>query len=365
MDNYRRCNRCVMDNASDSTITFDENGNCSYCTKALSEINTTVYFPGEEGKRRLDAMIKMLKEENKDKPYDCVMGISGGLDSSYLAYLGHKWGLRILAVHIDDGYDTEISKENIKRLCDAAHIELRTITPDAEQFNDLILSYMKAGVPNLAIPQDNILFAFLYDTVAKEGIKYFLSGGNFALECVLQHDHVFNAMDTVNIRDIHRRFGAKPIDKLKFVSSYRKYANTKLGKVVQIRPLNYIDYNRDRAFRELYDFCGFEYYGSKHLENMLTAFVQLYWFPKKFGVDKRTSHLSSMIVSGQMTRDEALAILEEPIYDEELMNEYIDFMIANMGITREEFDRIMAAPSHEHTEYKTDKFSKVLRRIVK
>lgn len=364
MSNYRRCKRCVMDNKSDKNITFDENGYCSYCSKALSQINTSVYYPNDEGKKKLEDMLHMIKSENKDKKYDCIMGISGGLDSSYLAYLGYKWGLRILAVHIDDGYDTEISKKNIKKLCEAAQIELRTIAPDAEQFDDLTLAYMKAGVPNLAIPQDNILFAFLYDTVEKEGLKYFLSGGNFALECILQHDHVFNAMDTVNIMDIHRKFGTKPVDKLKFVSSYKKYINTKTGKVVQLRPLNYIDYNRDRAFKELNDFCGFEYYGSKHLENILTAFVQLYWFPKKFGVDKRTSHLSSMIVSGQMTREEALSELEKPIYDDKMMESYIEIIKRRLNISQHEFEEIMRAPAHEHTDYKIDKVGIMLRKVL-
>ncbi len=364
MEEYRICSRCVMDNSSDRSIVFDEEGHCNYCTKAFAEINTSVYFPGEEGKNRLTSMLEMIKEENKDKPYDCIMGISGGLDSSYLAYLGYKWGLRILAVHIDDGYDTDISKLNIKRLCDAAHIELRTVKPDAEQFNNLILSYMKAGVPNLAIPQDNILFAFLFDTVKKEKLKYFLSGGNFSLESILQKDHVFNAMDTVNIHDIHRRFGTKSIDKLKFVSSYDKYINSKTGKVVQLRPLNYIDYNRDRAFKELYDFCGFEYYGSKHLENILTAFVQLYWFPHKFGVDKRRSHLSSMIVSGQMTREQALCELEKPLYDEKMMNDYIEIITSRLNISQHEFEEIMRSPAHEHTDYKTDKVGIMLRKVL-
>ena len=359
------CKRCVMNDTSDRSITFDSNGYCNYCTAALKEINTTVYFPNEKGQSILEKMLQMVKNENKDKPYDCVMGISGGLDSSYLAYLGYKWGLRILAVHIDDGYDTEVSKQNIKKLCEAAHIELRTIQPDEKQFNDLTLAYMKAGVPNLAIPQDNILFAFLYDTVKKEKLKYFLSGGNFALECILQQDHVFNAMDTVNILDIHKRFGREPLDKLKFISSYEKYLNTKLGKVVQLRPLNYIDYNRDRAFKELRNFCGFEYYGRKHLENILTAFVQLYWFPKKFGVDKRTSHLSSMIVSGQMSREEALKELSEPMYDESKMRSYISFIETKLGISNEYFNELVSAPPHEHSDYRTDDISVFLRKVIR
>lgn len=365
MPQLQRCSRCVMDNASDSSIKFDEYGRCNYCTKALSEINTTVYFPGEEGKRRLTKMLESIKEANKNKPYDCVMGISGGLDSSYLAYLGYKWGLRILAVHIDDGYDTEISRSNIMKLCKAAKIELRTITPDQEQYDDLILAYMKAGVPNIAIPQDNILFAFLYETIKKEKLTYFLSGGNFSLESVLQNEHVFNSMDTVNIKDIHKKFGSKPIDKLKFISSYEKYINTKLGRVIQFRPLNYIDYNRDRAFQELNDFCDFEYYGSKHLENILTAFIQLYWFPNKFGVDKRKSHLSSMIVSGQITRDEALKELKKPVYDKELMQRYIQIIRNRLGISEGEFEDLMEAPTHEHEEYRVDKTAAILRKIIK
>lgn len=326
MESYKICTRCVMDNHSDKTITFDHNGYCSYCNEALLKINTTVYFPNDTGREKLENMVNQIKSENKDEKYDCVMGLSGGLDSSYLAYLGYTWGLRILAVHIDDGYDTEISKSNIRRLCDKTNIVLLTIKPDVKQYDALTLAYMKAGVSNLAVPQDNILFAFLYDTVEKSGVKYFLSGGNFALECILQTDHVINSMDTVNIKDINRKHGTEGLEKLKFISSYRKYLNTKLGRVVTRLPLNYIDYNRNRAFKELEDFCGFEYYGGKHLENMLTAFVQLRWLPEKFKTDKRSSHLSSMIVSGQMTREEALLEMQRPIYDENLMNSYISII---------------------------------------
>lgn len=360
---FQRCRRCIMDNHADSSITFDDQGYCNYCNDAISKINTTVYFPGEQGKEKLQNLLSFLKKEGSDKEYDCIMGISGGLDSSYLAYLGYTWGLRILAVHIDDGYDTEISKSNIKKLCQAAHIELRTICPDKTQYDALTRAYLEAGVPNIAIPQDNILFAFLYDVVKETGIKYFLSGGNFALESILQKDHSFNSMDVVNIKDINRRFGTEKIDKLKFISSYQKYINEKRGKVVSFRPLNYMNYNREQAFRELKEFCGFEYYGRKHLENILTAFVQTYWLPLKFGMDKRTSHLSSMIVSGQMTREEALKELQEPLYDENLMQEYIQIIKKRLHMSDEDFKRIMAAPSHEHEEFKTDKLGEIIRKI--
>ena len=359
------CKRCVMDNKSDNTIVFDENGYCNYCSDALKEIDTTTYLPNEEGKLKLEKLIREIKDANKDKEYDCLMGISGGLDSSYLAYLGYTWGLRILAVHIDDGFDTDISKENIRKLCEAANIDLKVIKPDVEQYNSLIKAYMKAGVPDLAVPQDNILFAFLYDIAEKSGVKYFLSGGNFALESILQKGNTYNAMDVVNIKAINRRFGTKKINKLKFISSYKKYYLQKKGMIVNVRPLNYIDYNMKKAYKELEEFCGFQYYGGKHLENIFTAFVQLYWMPKKFGVDKRNSHLSSMIVSGQMSRDEALEACKNPIVDEGLMTEYIDFIKKTLDISNEEFRNIMEAPTHQHTEYSYDKLSIILRRIVK
>ena len=364
MMEYQRCTRCIMDTVADPNITFDEQGHCQYCNDAIAQINTTTYFPNEEGQRRVERMWETVKKDGKGKPYDCIMGISGGLDSSYLAYLGYKWNLRILAFHVDDGYDTEISKQNIQKLCTKANIDLRTIVPDQKQYDALTRAYMEAGVPNLAIPQDNILFACLYQAVRETKIPYFMNGGNFALECILQHGHTHSAMDLTNLRDIHRRFGTEKIDKLQFVSAYRKYLLQKTGKLVNLRPLNYVDYNRDRAFQELSDFCGFEYYGRKHLENILTAFIQLYWLPKKFNSDKRISHLSSMIVSGQMTREQALKELEEPLYDEEMMNRYIAIIKERLGLSDADFKRIMSAPVHEHTDYKVDKIDPILRKFL-
>ncbi|MEG1662863.1 MAG: N-acetyl sugar amidotransferase [Clostridia bacterium] len=360
---YKTCTRCVMNNKSDKTITFDEVGRCNYCTHALAEINTTTYFPNEIGEKKLKELIGRLKEEGKGKDYDCMMGISGGLDSAYLAYLGYTWGLRILAVHIDDGFDTEISKKNIQRLVDKTGIKMLTISPDSEQYCDLTRAFIKAGVPNIAIPQDNILFAFLYATAKTYKIESFLSGGNFALECILQTGNTHSAYDLVNIKDIHKKFGKKPINKLKFTTSIKKELERRFLGLKTLRPLNFIDYNRDRAFKELNDFCGFEYYGSKHLENMLTAFAQLYWMPKKFGVDKRTSHLSSMIVSGQMTREQALNILQQPIADEKLLSNYVDIVLDKLHISKDEFENIMKEEPKQHEFYRVEKLAPILFKI--
>lgn len=370
MDNIKICTRCIMDNSSDSTISFDDKGYCSYCSSALERKRTT-YYPNEEGKSKLETIIAEIKERSKNKKYDCIMGISGGLDSSYLAYIGYKYGLRVLAIHIDDGYDTEISKQNVKKLIEKTGFDYKVITPDAKQFNALTLAFMKAGVPNLAMPQDDVLFAFLYDQMKENKIEYFLSGENFALECILQKGNSHRYTDVVNIKDIHKHFGTEPIDKLKFLSTREKLQNKYLMGIKTVRLLDLVDYNRDRAFSELKDFCGFEYYGRKHLENILTGFIQLYWFPKKFNLDKRKSHLSSMIISDQMTRDEALKELSEPIYDEKQMNEWMDYISAQLGISRHEFDEICAQPSHQHDDYKVEdntfvyKFILFLNNILK
>ena len=363
----KRCKRCVMDDESDKYITFDAKGYCNYCTTAFNQIGK-LYFPNEEGKDKLEKLVQKIKERGKNKKYDCIMGISGGLDSSYLAYLGYKYGLRVLAIHIDDGYDTEISKNNIRKLIKATGFDFEVVTPDPEQFNALTIAYMKAGVPNIAIPQDNVLFSFLYKKVREYNIGYFLSGGNFALECILQKGNTYKSWDVVNIKDIHKRFGHKDISKLEFMSTIEREVIERTHSVIKVTPLDYIDYNRDRAFKELNDFCCFKYYGGKHCENILTAFIQLYWFPKKFGVDKRKSHFSSMIVSGQMTREAALSELAKPFYEEAQMKQYMDYIKNQMGISDAEFDELLRSEPHQHVDYATEDESmlyKALRAVYK
>lgn len=196
-------------------------------------------------------------------------------------------------------------------------------------------------------------------------IKYFLSGSNFALESILQKGNTHNNTDVVNIKDIHKKYGEYSIDKLNFISTLQKAIDKGLYHIKTEKPLDYIDYNRERAFNELANFCDFQYYGRKHLENILTAFVQLVWLPEKFGVDKRTSHLSSMIISNQMTREEALQELKEPLYDSKIMDEYISLIKKNLGITDMEFEDIMKTPTHQHAEFKTENDTLLFRLLMK
>ena len=294
------------------------------------------------------------------------MGISGGLDSSYLAYLGAvKWGLRILAVHIDDGFDTEISKRNIERINNFPNIDLRIIKPNVKQFNELTKAYMRAGVPNLAVPQDNVLFASLYKFLKDNNLRTFLSGGNFSLESILQKGNTHDAYDLRNLKYIHKKFGKGSIGKLTTLSALKKDIDAYILKIESLRPLDLIDYNRDKAMNDLRDYCGFEYYGSKHLENELTKFIQQYWFYNKFNVDKRTSHLSSMIISGQMTRAEALKLYESPLYNEEEMEITIEKVLDKLGMSRIEFDKIMNEKPHQHSDYPVSRYLKVKPLLAK
>lgn len=347
----KRCKRCIMDDSSDDTILFDNVGYCNYCNSAINN-KGKLYFPNKMGEKKLKDLLKKVKQAGNNKKYDCVMGLSGGLDSSYLAYLGYKWRLKVLVIHLDDGFDTEISKSNIKKIIDATGFDYEVIKPDKEQYNDLILSYMKAGVPNIAVPQDNIVLAYIYKKMEEYNILYFFSGGNYALECILQKGNTYSNLDVDNIRNIYKKFGTKSIDKIELISSEQvKRAKEQQG-IEEFRPLNYVEYNRKRAFQELKNFCGFEYYGGKHLENTLTAFIQLYWFTKRFGVDKRTSHLSSLIVSNQLTREEALKEASEALCDQKEMDKYISIIKDNLKISDDEFIRIMSAPIHQHEEYR-------------
>lgn len=359
--NYKQCTRCVMDNASDPTITFNEQGYCNYCVNALRRMPVT-YFPDEEGQKKLYELIERIKSEGSGKQYDCIMGISGGLDSSYLAYLGSaQWKLRILGIHVDDGFDTLVTKQNMRNLCDKANITLKKIKPDPNEFKDLTRAFLFANVPNIAIPQDNVIFSYLYREAHKTGVKIFLSGGNFALENILEQGNTHGAFDVVNIKDIHRKYGTIPINDIPLLSLFKKGITSKYFlKTQTYQPLDYINYNRISAIQELSNFCGFEYYGSKHLENHLTEFAQLYWLPKKYGVDKRKSHLSSMIISGQLSRDEALVELGKPLYEDVRMREVVKIIKSELSISDEEFESIMSEKSKQHSEYKTSLFNKII-----
>lgn len=346
------CNRCVMDNQSDTTITFIEDGTCNYCNDTLKRMPTE-YFPNSTGKKILESIIAKIKENGTGKQYDCMVGISGGVDSSYVLYLGYKFGLRMLAVHIDDGLDTEIAIKNIESLCEKTKTELIIEKPDLNQYKDLIRSFFLARVPNLAMAQDNILIAALNETAKKHNLKYNLSGANFALECILERSSGVNALDKKHITAIHKQFGRGSIDKLRITSFFAGYIfNRYYNKKIKVLPLNLIDYNLQNVLNELSEFSNYNYYGGKHYESVLTRFLQCYYLPVRYSFDKRKSHFSSMIVSGQMTREEAINRLSlDPYLSEDLKEFDFNYLADYLGMTRKEFDDLISLPPKQHHDY--------------
>lgn len=350
MREYQICKRCVMDTNGDPDISFDKDGYCNYCTNAL-RLRKTPPVPGDFSE--VVALFNRIKAECKDDPFDCLVGVSGGLDSSYIIYLGHKFGLRMLGIHIDDGLDTDVAKKNINALCEKSGITLHDVHPDPEQYRDLTLSFFKASVPNLAIPQDNLILAALTDAVKEYHLKYLLHGNNFAMEGILQSGNSYTSADSVHIRAIQKQFSGKPIDKLRLTDTFENSIYKRFRKdVIRVMPLDLINYRFDAVVQELHDFCGYEYYGGKHHESVLTRFMQCWYLPEKFGVDKRKSHLSSLIISEQLTREEALAQLQLPTYPSEEMKE-MDFnaLAVFLGISRKDFDALISQPPRSHDEF--------------
>ena len=350
--NYQQCKRCVMDNASDKTISFNDKGYCNYCEDIKKRMKFA-YFPSAEGTRRLEAMISEMKETSKNDEYECLVGISGGIDSSYILYYGFKKGLRMLAVHIDDGLDNPVAVNNINKLVNATGARVINISPDRKEYADILYSLFKASVSNLAIAQDNLIAKALQDYADQNGIKYMLDGSNFAHESILERGKAVNPADKKFILSIQKKFGRTTIKNIEFMSLWDRYiARHSSKKVKHIRPLNYMDYQVQKAIRELEDFCGFEYYGGKHYESILTRFMQCYYLPVKFGVDKRKSHYSSLIMSGQMSREEAIRRLKEPFYpNDDMLNADMNFLAKYMNISDEELKECLDRPPVEMTSY--------------
>jgi N-acetyl sugar amidotransferase len=357
-----------MDNQGDSNITFLDDGTCNYCNYAIMRM-PHVYFPNEVGEKLLQKMLNQIKQDRKKYEYDCIMGISGGLDSAYLAYLGSKkWGLRILGIHVDDGFDTEAAIMNIEAIRKNCGIQIINIAPNKEQFMDLTRSFFLAGVSGICNPQDNILVAALFSVAKKYKIKHFLSGTNFALESILQRSGGHIYADDVNIRDIHKKFGTISISDLRLISIWERYFIYKYFHGLKyLRPLDLIEYHRDRAILEL-ESIGFKYYEGKHYESVLTRFTQVYYLPKKFNIDIRKSHISSLIVSGQITREEALNEISKPLYVEKKIEEDINYILENLRLSRKEFEKIMNEPAQDHTHFKYSiwiKFINIARKYRK
>jgi N-acetyl sugar amidotransferase len=345
------CVRCVMD-STDPDITFDANGVCTYCHRFDKNIKP-YWNPGKASKKELEKIIQDIKEKQKDKPYDAIIGLSGGVDSSYLAYWAAKEAnLRLLAVHVDAGWNSELAVQNIEKIVKTFNLDLHTHVVDWETMRQIQLAFFRSGVANQDTPQDHAFFGALYHFAVKNDIRYVLNGSNLATESVLPVAWGHDAMDADQIKDICHRFGVKSLRKIPLISLLKFYWYYPYIKRMEIvRPLNYLDYNKDKAMEILQSEIGWKYYGGKHYESRFTKFFQGYWLPKKFGYDKRKAHLASLIHSGQIRREKALMELSKPSYDLKEANDDIEYVAKKLGITKEEFIRLMNEKNKHYSDY--------------
>ncbi len=338
---------------SDPHITFDEAGICSHCQR-FEKVQRPNWLPNDEGARRLANQVDRIKADGRGKNYDCIIGLSGGVDSSYLAIQVKRLGLRPLVVHVDAGWNSELAVNNIENLVQALGFDLFTVVIDWEEMRDLQVAFLRAGVPNQDIPQDHAFFAGLYRFARREKIRWVLSGGNYATEAILPQAWGYNAMDARHLRAIHRRFGRIPLRTFPTVSFFDLYVRFPLLlRMNVLRPLDFMPYEKTAAMAELAAGFGWRNYGAKHYESVWTKFFQGYWLPSRFGFDKRRAHVSSLVVSGQITRAAALAELAEPAYSPEELRRDRTFVAKKLGLTEDELEALRVAPLHAHEDYPT------------
>lgn len=346
------CRRCVMDQSA-SNLDLDASGLCSYC-RGWDHLVTGGGTDESMMAAERDMLITELKRANRNRRYDCVVGLSGGADSSYALYLAVKAGLRPLAVHVDNGWNSELAVLNIERLVRGLGIDLFTVVIRWEQFRDLQLAFLRAGVVDLELPSDHAIIAGTMRTAAKFGIKDVLSGDNNATEAVLPPEWNHRKTDLWNIRAIHGRYSHTPLDSYPQMSTLEFVFRQRVLKT-RWRPfLSLYPYVKQEAIALLSREFGWRAYVGKHGESIITRFYQGVILPTKFGIDKRKLHLSRLICSGQLTKEQALEELTKPHYDPDTQALDREFVIKKFGITEGEFNRIMKESPHAHGEFRSD-----------
>ncbi len=360
-----------MDNSNPS-IVFNANGQCDCCRDAIKRMPYE-WWPGAEGQSRLEAMVKTLKASGHGKPYDVMIGLSGGIDSAYLAHVAvRELGLRVLAVHVDGGWNSTPAVRNIETIVRHLDLDLHTYVVEWREMRDLQEAFLKASVLNQDMPQDHAFFATLYRTAAKFNLKHFLSGVNFASESVVP-SWGFPSMDGKHIKALHHRFGRAPLTSYPIMPLTEFLWLTRIRKVLTVhRPLNYMAYDKEAARKELTRLYGWRDYGGKHSESRFTKFYQEIYLPRKFGFDKRRLHLSSLIVSRQLTREAALEELAKPIITAVQAQRDLKFVAKKLGLSLIELNRLIETQPVEHLNYPNhiwlhgalSKFKALLRRVL-
>ncbi len=347
------CTNCVM-NTSDINIIFDENDICDHC----HDFETTVkphWHTDEKGHLELSKLVAMIKDSGKGKDFDCLLGISGGVDSSYMLHLAVKeFGLRPLVFHVDGGWNSELAVHNINVMIDKLGLDLYTEVINWEEMKDFQLAFFKSGVPHIDIPQDHAFIATLYKFAEKHKIKYILNGGNFSTECVqYPMQWLYYGTDMAHINDIRKQFGTNKMESYPFSSVFRHKIYLRYFKGVKVvKPLNYLPYIKADALSFLENEYGWKPYPQKHFESRFTKFYEGYWLPERFGFDTRRVQYSSLILTGQMTREEALEKLRKPAYDPNTINNEFNYIATKLGISSDELRVYFNMPKKFYWDYK-------------
>jgi N-acetyl sugar amidotransferase len=353
-ENYKICTNCVMD-TTDSKIIFDEKGVCDHCNTFYKKILPN-WHTDERGRQELDKLVDKIKMAGHGKDFDCIIGMSGGIDSSYLTYIAkEQLGLRPLVFHVDAGWNSQIAVNNIEKLIDNLGLDLYTEVIDWEEMRDLQLAFFKSGVPHIDAPQDHAFFAMMYKFAQEYKVKYILTGANYSTECIRNPiEWMYYQSDSIQLRDIHEQFGTKPLVNFPLTSILRHKVYLPYIKSIKVvTPLNYVPYHKQDAMKLLEEKFGWQPYSQKHFESRFTRFYESYWLYKRFGYDTRRVQYSSLILTGQMTREDALEKLSYPPYDEETIKQDFEYVATKLGISIEELQGYMDMPLKTYQDYKS------------
>jgi N-acetyl sugar amidotransferase len=347
---YQICTQCIMDTSHSPEISFNIEGVCSFCQSF--EIFEKTTLKKLDKKLEFENAIQLMKKEGKGKNYDCMLGLSGGVDSSYLALKLHELGLRVLLVQLDNGWNTEMSTNNIQLIADKCNFDLITYVINWEEFRDIQKSFLIASVRNLEAPSDHAIFATIYNTAIKHNIKYVISGVNYQTEFTSTSSYGHSYSDLIHIKALHKMFGSKKMITFPTLPYWKRvYYDLFVSKVQYVTLLNFMEYNKEAAIQELINKIGWKPYEGKHFESTITIFHQAYYLPVKFNLDKRRLHLSDLIRTKFITRDKALIEIEKPIMEPIKLKELIDYVAKKFELTEKELIQIVEKPEIPYTSY--------------